>query len=155
MPDSLLSRSILWFDPGGTTGWCFYNGLMVPGTPHNEYHKYYHAGDFGDYDLTKVWPLLQQYKPNIVGFETYRMWASKAESRKWSDFPEIQIIGAIKLATHVALGKTPVGKTPSDRMWATDDKLRERGIYWPIIHRRDATKHILSFQKFDLTITTI
>lgn len=154
-----LSKTILWFDPGGTTGWCYYNGGLTAeqlvATDKLSYANHYQAGIVNDYNLYGVWPIIEQFKPDIVGFETYRLWASKSDQRQWSDFPEIQIIGAIKLATYQLLGKEPVCQQPSDRAWATDEKLKLRGLYWPIIHMRDATKHVLCHQKFNLGVVRL
>jgi hypothetical protein len=116
------------------------------------YTDHYVAGDFPEYNLFEVWPIIEQFKPDIVGYETWRLWSSKSDTRKWSDFPEIQIIGAIRLATMRILGHDGLKQNPGERAWATDDKLRDRGLYWPIIHRRDATKHLLCYQRFDLNI---
>jgi hypothetical protein len=112
------------------------------------YTEFYTAGSFGDYDLHAVWPIIEEFKPDIIGYETWRMWSSKKDVRSWSDFPEIQIIGAIKLSTRRLLGFDAISQNPGERVWATDTKLKDRGLFWPIIHQRDATKHLLCYQRF-------
>lgn len=78
-------KSILVFDPGESTGWCFQaeNGVVCGGT----------AGK----NHMEVSRLIEVTKPDIVVLESFHLYPQKAKSLAWNSFYPCETIGAIKL----------------------------------------------------------
>lgn len=77
-------KAILVFDPGESTGWVFRraDGTLDGGTCPK--------------DHTKVAELLHKYMPEIVVFESFRLYPQKAQSLAWNSFYPCEVIGVIK-----------------------------------------------------------
>jgi len=78
-------KSILAFDPGGTTGWaCLREGQL--------------AG--GSFPLwSKVEHLLVSVGPDIVVCEDFLLYPGKAQHLYWNRFEAVQVIGVLKFLT--------------------------------------------------------
>lgn len=77
-------KSILTFDPGESTGWCYQdeNGAVTGGTA-----KRNHA---------EVAQLIEKYKPDIVIFERFNLYPQMAKSLAWNSFYPCEVIGVIR-----------------------------------------------------------
>lgn len=77
-------KSILVFDPGESTGWCFKDkeGLIIGGTC-RRHHK-------------EVAEKIQRLRPDIVVFERFNLYPQMAKSLAWNSFYPCEVIGVIR-----------------------------------------------------------
>lgn len=78
---------ILVFDPGESTGWCYYetDQELRGGTlPKN--HKL-------------VWELMYTLQPDVIVFERFNLYPGRAKSLAWNTFYPCEVIGVIRLYT--------------------------------------------------------
>ena len=78
-------KSILAFDPGESTGWCFRDseGKVRDGTLPKEHTKVAHA--------------IESTMPHIVVIERFNLYPQMAKSLAWNSFYPCEVIGVIKL----------------------------------------------------------
>ena len=77
-------KSVLVFDPGESTGWCYRNqeGRVTGGTC-----KKYHM---------EVAERIQIFSPDIVVFERFNLYPQMAKSLAWNSFYPCEVIGVIR-----------------------------------------------------------
>lgn len=77
-------RSILALDPGESTGWCFLDreNNMQAGTAPKSH--------------ISVAKLMDDLDPDIVVYETFKLYPSKAQSLVWNSFYPCEVIGVIE-----------------------------------------------------------
>ena len=77
-------KSILVFDPGEHTGWCFRDraGFVIGGTCEKQ-HVY-------------VAEKILYYRPDIVVFERFNLYPQMAKSLAWNSFYPCEVIGVIR-----------------------------------------------------------
>lgn len=133
---------MIWYDPGGHTGWASYDsGTFVTGCYGPEEHHYNIYSQL----TTEYW--------DIVGYETFTY--QKRPEAPELDLTAVEIIGVIKLVANASPTKlvraARLGKTKS--FW-TDDKLRQIGFYPGNKHERDAMRMLLHYLTFELNDRT-
>lgn len=81
-----MSKAILVFDPGESTGWCFqtFNGTVYGGTARK--------------DHLEVANLIYTTRPDIVVLERFNLYPQMAKSLSWNSFYPCEVIGVIKYA---------------------------------------------------------
>lgn len=142
---------ILGLDPGETTGTTIFEipkeVKTIPVTGNmQQYMKY--SGEL------KTWEEIQnvkdQYKPDIIVFEEFRLYAEKAQSKTRSDFPEVKIIGQIELIASISNIPTFKQNASIVKNFYTDDKLKALNLWIRgNKHARDAIRHVLYFYDFN------
>ena len=77
-------KSILVFDPGESTGWCYqdHNGVVVGGTAKRRHE-----------DVAR---LIEGFEPDIVVFERFNLYPQMAKSLAWNSFYPCEVIGVIR-----------------------------------------------------------
>lgn len=77
-------KSILVFDPGESTGWCFQDtdGKLWGGTAKRKHEE--------------VAQLIENLQPDIVVFERFNLYPQKAKSLAWNSFYPCETIGIIR-----------------------------------------------------------
>ncbi|MCM1221643.1 MAG: hypothetical protein NC548_44910 [Lachnospiraceae bacterium] len=77
-------QSILALDPGESTGWCFLDreNNMQAGTAPKSH--------------ISVAKLLDELDPDVVIYETFKLYPSKAQSLIWNSFYPCEVIGVIE-----------------------------------------------------------
>ena len=80
-----MSKSILVFDPGESTGWCFQSptGWICGGTAKK--------------DHLEVANLIRVAKPEVVVLERFNLYPQMAKSLSWNSFYPCETIGVIKV----------------------------------------------------------
>ena len=80
-----MSKSILVFDPGESTGWCLQGptGWICGGTARK--------------DHLEVANLIKVAKPDIVVLERFNLYPQMAKSLSWNSFYPCETIGVIKV----------------------------------------------------------
>lgn len=80
-----MGKSILVFDPGESTGWCFQSaaGTVYGGTARK--------------DHLEVAQLIRVTKPGIVVLESFHLYPQMAKSLSWNSFYPCETIGVIKV----------------------------------------------------------
>ena len=80
-----MNKSILVFDPGESTGWCFQNakGWICGGTARK--------------DHLEVANLIRTAQPDIVVLERFNLYPQMAKSLSWNSFYPCETIGVIKV----------------------------------------------------------
>lgn len=78
-------KSILVFDPGESTGWCYQtsNGTVYGGTARKNH--------------LEVVNLIKVTQPDTVVLESFKLYPQKAQSLAWNSFYPCEVIGAIKV----------------------------------------------------------
>ena len=124
---------VLSIDPGGTTGWVSNPLVELYGTDH------------GQLMPEAVWDLLMSYKPTHIVIETFVF--RQAKSR--INLTAVEVIGIVKEWARQFNAKV-YEQTPSQaKHYFTDDRLKERGYYYPgMQHARDAARHLLYALEF-------
>lgn len=150
---------VLSFDPSGshaegngTTGWAWFSGNELT--------------NFGDrkavnYDMPEEYwhshiQLIEEYKPEIVVYETYALRAGKAQQQSWSHMETSQLIGIIR--HYCWEHKIPcVGQQPSLRKRYNDNVLKNISVMdernrilgrATNVHMRDAIAHGLYYSRY-------
>ena len=87
-----------------------------------------------------VWKLLEEYRPQVVVYETFQMYPGKAQKLIWSTFYPCEVIGVIKLWATVN-GAQLVGLQPSVKKFALGTTELE---LWKTVNRygAPATEHL-------------
>ena len=131
-------KSILVFDPGESTGWCFRdnNGRVVGGTC-----KRHHA---------EVAERIYVCNPDIVVFERFNLYPQMAKSLAWNSFYPCEVIGVIRYLCD-KLGKLYIEQAPSVKKYFGGfqkdwDQLKElsEGV---TEHTKDAYMHLKYFER--------
>ena len=80
-----MSKSILVFDPGESTGWCYQasSGIVYGGTARK--------------DHLEVANLIRTAQPDIVVLERFNLYPQMAKSLSWNSFYPCETIGVIKV----------------------------------------------------------
>jgi len=73
---------IMSFDPGESTGWIFVDGGRLRGGTVVK-------------DFQEIENLINFYNPEVVVYESFRLYPGKANSMVWNDFYPVQVIGVI------------------------------------------------------------
>lgn len=78
-------KTILVFDPGESTGWCYrgFDGSVYGGTARK--------------DHLEVAGLIYSIGPDIVVLESFHLYPQMAKSLSWNSFYPCEVIGVIKL----------------------------------------------------------
>lgn len=82
-----MAKSVLVFDPGESTGWCY--------APDSE--KNMVCGGTARKNHLEVVNLIRTVAPNIVVLERFNLYPQKAKSLSWNSFYPCEVIGAIKV----------------------------------------------------------
>lgn len=131
---------IISFDPGGTTGVALYDDTFKePWRRFSLGPEKHHA---------ELWYLLAPEK-HIV-YETFLYQRRDIEEGVALELISRDYIGIIVLHSEVEENVEIYDQSPSLRMFWTDDKLRELGLWVSSPHERDATRHLLYHVSFKL-----
>lgn len=131
-------KSVLVFDPGESTGWCFRdsNGRVIGGTC-----KRHH---------TEVAERIYVCNPDIVVFERFNLYPQMAKSLAWNSFYPCEVIGVIRYLCD-KLGKLYIEQAPSVKKYFGGfqkdwDQLKElsEGV---TEHTKDAYMHLKYFER--------
>lgn len=138
---------VLSFDPGHTTGWCTFQGTEMEA-----------AGQLGTDAIEKVpqpvQALLQDYEPDIVVMEDYRVYKWRQKHHVGSEMLTTRIIGSIETVTVMFDATNPIEitKQPAHiaKGFCTDTRLKDWGLWRPHSerHARDAIRHACYFLAF-------
>lgn len=119
---------LLAFDPGQTTGWARFEDTILTG-----------AGTLSG--LGAVWGLLTDFKPDKIVMEGFRLYPGRAAAKIYSSFPEIEVIGVIRLFAELH-GIVLIEELASEaKQRYPDDRLKSMDLYIPNKHARDAVRH--------------
>lgn len=133
-----MAKSILVFDPGESTGWCFKDrdGRVVGGTCKKR-HK-------------EVAERIQLLRPDIVVLERFNLYPQMAKSLAWNSFYPCEVIGVIRyLCDRYSI--PIVEQAPSVKRYfggfqADWGKLKEYGTN-VTEHTKDAYMHLKYFER--------
>lgn len=126
---------LLCIDPGNTTGWAVFNP---------DSHKLIQAGAT-KLSMYQMFKMLQETNPDEIVYESFRLYAHKAESMVNNDFYPSQLIGVIRLyAEQYEIPITSQSAAKGKAIW-TDGKLTKFNYSHSIVHARDAIRHGLTY----------
>lgn len=133
------NNHIICFDPGGTTGICNYD------VTHGIYTE--HLGP-GDHHL-ELWHYLLNRRPDSVIYEEFQYQRRELEKGVSLEIISREYIGIIRC--YAAMMNIPCHKSTLNKLkFFDDDKLKQLSLWVPVIHERDATRHLLYYLTFDL-----
>lgn len=120
----------LFLDPGQTTGWCIFND--------EEFHS---AGQL-DNGLVQMWTFLQEISPDRIVSESFHLYGHKSGSKTNSSFPEIEVIGVIRLWAQLN-NKSHIEQSASQaKLYGTDELLKELDLWQRNKkHANDSLRH--------------
>lgn len=131
--------SVLVFDPGESTGWVYRNDLgAVQGGTLPKDHR-------------QVFDLIFDLMPDVVVYETFKLYPGKAQALAWNSFYPCEVIGVIKIAC-MRESIMMVEQAPSIKKFAGGlgprwDQLKERV---PITeHVKDALLHLNYYERYN------
>lgn len=131
-------KSVLVFDPGESTGWCFRDktGRVVGGTC-----KKHHI------DVAEK---IYIFNPDIVVFERFNLYPQMAKSLAWNSFYPCEVIGVIRYLCD-KLGKCYIEQAPSVKKYFGGfqkdwDQLKELSSD-VTEHTKDAYMHLKYFER--------
>ncbi len=120
-------KRLLAIDPGGTTGYAYFEGTKLKWT---KQEKSYPAS------------IIEQYKPDLVVCEDYKIYASKVDMHTYSDLSVPRLIGEIEYVCRINEIKLHKQMAATAKGFCTNNKLKEWGFYEPNKpHARDAIRH--------------
>lgn len=138
---------LLALDPGETTGLAFFE-----------------SGDLKDFkqlptknmvDAPRLFKdSFDYYKPDIVVFEEYRVYAWKTQTHSWSDLHTSRVIGSLETLCYIASPRIPYTRQSAQqpKQFCTDNKLKHWNFYQPgQKHARDAIRHGCFYLLFNHT----
>lgn len=139
---------LIAFDPGETTGVCWMSegGMTAVRTKvdvHMEQLQYCELRGH-----LAIWELLERLRPREIVSESFRLYASKATYKINSGFPEVEMIGVIRL--WALINKVSLTEQPASlaKNGAPDEMLRRYGAYTSESrHVRDAIRHAIVFTR--------
>lgn len=138
----ITKHKILAFDPGETVGWCAFEGLDKLADGHIQ------TKDFDPLGIHDLRELFNKYKPDIVIYETYRVYDWKTDSHSWSEVHTLQIIGLIRYFCMQHEIEYFKQSAQVAKAFCTDDKLLAWNMYTKNRHSRDAVRHALNYLLF-------
>ena len=131
-------KSVLVFDPGESTGWCFRDniGRVIGGTCKKRHME--------------VAERIQIFSPDIVVFERFNLYPQMAKSLAWNSFYPCEVIGVIRYLCD-KYNITVVEQAPSVKKYFGGfqqdwDQLKElsQGV---TEHTKDAYMHLKYFER--------
>lgn len=139
-----MSKRVLALDPGNHTGWCYRqeDGKLLGGTLPE--------------DHMDVMQLIIKLLPEVVVFESFKLYPSKARSLAWNSFYPCEVIGVIKLMCSCYNIPT-VEQAPSIKKYAgsfQDDfqelatREKEKDKHWLTEHVKDAYQHLRYYERY-------
>lgn len=139
---------IVAFDPGETTGLCYY----LPWEPGFSIHLAQIKTpnvEQGYEALSAALP--QTTYPQIWVCEDYKVYGWKADDHKWASLHTPQLIGAIRLMAHVRKIPIVFQMAGQAKNFAKDELLKQWYLYSPegaMRHARDASRHLVNYTFF-------
>lgn len=135
---------IMTFDPGESTGWCVYDT-----------HSKFIDGGTLIKQHTVVAEAIARYKPDVVVYESFKLYPGKAKSLSWNSFYPCEVIGVIKyICMENAIPMEE--QAPSVKKYAggfrerwveLQQRLKDDG--WPVTeHVKDAYLHLEYYLRF-------
>ena len=132
--------SVLVFDPGESTGWCFRSseGIVTGGTCPKD-HK-------------SVADRIYTLCPDIVVMERFNLYPQKAQSLAWNSFYPCEVIGVIRFLCD-SRGITLIEQAPSVKKYFGGfkedwDRLKETCKCFSVTeHTKDAYQHLKYFER--------
>lgn len=76
-------RSVLVFDPGESTGWMYEDDNILSGGTAGKDHR-------------EIAKLIRTLAPQVVVYESFKLYPGKAKSLSWNSFYPVEVIGVIK-----------------------------------------------------------
>ena len=121
-----MSQIIMALDPGNSTGWVLRDSdnNLIGGTISERHHD--------------VWELLDKWHPDILIYETFQMYPSKAQKLIWNTFYPCEVIGVIKLWAQLNKPEALIGLQPSVKKFALSNSERD---LWRTVKGAPITEH--------------
>jgi len=138
--------TLLTFDPGETTGYCFFkvDGDSVDMVEHGQLPT-----NPVEKGAELIIQLIERLQPTIVVYEEYKVYDWKSASHSWSNLHTPQLIGCIKFMC--SQKKIPIfhHMAQQAKIFCTDEKLVSWGFYIKgQKHARDSIRHALLYLLF-------
>lgn len=140
----MILHGILALDPGNHTGWCYRqpDGKLQGGTL-PECHE-------------DVFDLIIMLRPDVVIYESFKLYPGKAQSLAWNSFYPCEVIGVIKLACASDITITLIEQAPSVKKYAGPfqedfqelaDRSKKKDKHWLTEHVKDAYQHLRYYER--------
>jgi hypothetical protein len=124
---------VVWFDPGGDTGWALWNG------------ENYSTGELAQHEVWDFLDHIRKAYPNAVfGYEEFRV----REDTNRADLSSVEVIGIIKEWARQKGVKVEDQHSSQAKHYFTDKRLKDAGLWvkgQP--HGMDALRHLCYFRK--------
>lgn len=135
---------VVAFDPGETTGVCWIpqDAIVLERTRLKVDAAVFEFAEIRGHQA--IWHILEQVQPHFIVSESFRLYASKATYKINSGFPEVEMIGVIRL--WALLNNVPMEEQSASlaKSGAPNELLQRYGLLrHPSRHVLDAVRHML------------
>lgn len=134
-------------DPGETTGVCWMTegGMTAERTKLVVDPSCLHYAELKGH--LAIWEFLEQHRPKEIVSESFRLYATKATYKINSGFPEVEMIGVIRI--WAILNRVPLTEQPASlaKTGAPDEMLKRYGAYPESRHAKDAVRHAIVYTR--------
>lgn len=131
---------LLAIDPGNSTGW----SLFATDEPNKPILL---AVDVDKYTPLGLYQVMAEREPDIIVYERFALYATKAESMINNDMYPAQLIGVIKMYAEYFNVKLIEQTAQQGKAIWKDDKLKKFDFYDNSEHTRDSIRHGLTYLK--------
>jgi hypothetical protein len=145
-PDLRFQGRIGCFDPGETTGFALFEatGTLV----HLRHARQLKTWGIED-AVRSFTSTLDELKPDVIVYESYRVYGWKTDEHSFSDIPTLQVIGCLKTLCVQRKIAYHDQSAQQAKQFVTDEKLERWGFYREgLRHSRDAMRHGCYFLTF-------
>jgi hypothetical protein len=133
---------VLGLDPGETTGMCVFEGT------HMRVHGQIATANM-PWAAVNIADSIQDFKPDIVVMEDYRVYKWKTDSHAWAELHTPKLIGAVEYICHLAKIKLYKQSAQTGKGFCTDERLKQWGFYKTgTRHGNDAVRHVCQWLMF-------
>lgn len=134
---------ILSFDPGETVGWAVLNKGSL------ETFGQIRTTEFKEEQINKLTELVHDKAPDIVVYESYRIYAWMTKQHSWDEVHTAQIIGILRYIALMYEIPYRMQSAQVAKQFVTDQKLKAWGMY-PTAqkHAKDAVRHAVYWSLF-------
>jgi len=138
-----LKRRILAIDPGETVGWSLFVGGQLAKCGQIRTTEFTRA------QLLELNKMLIDTQPDVIVYESYRVYSWKTDDHAWNEVHTAQIIGIIRY--QAIRGGVPYTMQTAQiaKQFVTDEKLKSWGLWEKgQKHARDSIRHGIYWMLF-------
>lgn len=142
-----IPEQIIGLDPGEETGWVMFDAVN------------FQVDEFGTFRFEELheWAFASGrfHAARLIVCERYVLYPGKAAAQSFSDFPPVEVIGAVKYLCQLYNKPLVIQGAGERNFWGSErdakkyaagnGRLRKLGLWLRNKHSRDALRHVLTY----------